>query len=237
MEEEPDVANFDLLIPCFKNSSKEERDKILAGRNSESTNKATKSILKIFAQYGQEKNIPSLDEISEDNLPDILFTFYLYQQDGAEYKLSSIKCIRAGLNRHLKETRNIDIIADVWFTKTNELFCGVAAKARKEGCGCVSNFPVIEDEDLKQIGDYFAGVETECNPKKLQNAVMFCIMYHLCHRGHQNMTQLKMSTFDIGTNEQGKKFIFQVKDEMDKNHKEDTTDAANEGKMYENPGE
>ena len=158
-----------MVIPRFKNSSTEERESILAGRNSDSTNKATKSILKTFAQYAQEKNIAQLDEISEDDLPEILFRFYsdLCRQDGAEYKLSSIKCIRAGLNRHLKESRNVDIISDVRFAKTNELFHGVAAKARKEGRGCVSNFPVIEDKDLTQIGNYFAGMETECNPKKL----------------------------------------------------------------------
>ncbi len=185
MDEETDIANFNLVLPRFKNISTEERETILAGRNSESTNKATKSILKVFAQYAQEKSLPPLDDIPVDELPEILYCFYsdLCRQDGAEYKLSSIKCIRAGLNRHMKETRNIDIIADVRFAKTNELFCGVAAKARKEGRGSVSNFPVIEDEDLTQIGQYFAGVENECDPKKLQDAVMFCIMYHLCRRG------------------------------------------------------
>ena len=42
--------------------------------------------------------------------------------------------------------------------------------------------------------------------------------------------------FDIGTNGDGKQYVFQAVIEHDKNHGIDETDVANPARMYENPG-
>lgn len=52
----------------------------------------------------------------------------------------------------MKDTRNLDIISDIRFTKTNQMFSGVTKKTRKEGLGSTKSFPVIEDEDMAKLG-------------------------------------------------------------------------------------
>ena len=108
----------------FKEVSKADRIRIRVERNSSNTNTATKNILRIFSEFLLEKDLPNEEAIPDAQLPDILRDFYIAvkQQHGAHYKLSSLKCIRAGLNRHLKETRSINIITDPRFILSTEMF-------------------------------------------------------------------------------------------------------------------
>ena len=53
--------------------------------------------------------------------------------DGSTYKLQSIKCIQADINRYTKEFRNLDITADPRFTTANEVFKAVAVKYKSTG--------------------------------------------------------------------------------------------------------
>ena len=78
-------------------------------RNAKNTNKATKSTLKIFTDYLEEKGMPILPEILDADLSKILQNFYLDLRkiDGDMYKLQRLKCIRAGINRHLKNKLEI----------------------------------------------------------------------------------------------------------------------------------
>lgn len=70
--------------------------------------------MKALADYLEEKHLKSLDDTTDEELPDLLFNFYtdLRKVDGGLYKLQSLKCIRAGLNHHMKDKRNLDIIKD-----------------------------------------------------------------------------------------------------------------------------
>ena len=47
---------------------------------------------------------------------------------------------------------------------------------------------------------------------------------------------MTIDTFALQTEPDGTRFVYQAKDEMDKNHDIDDTIPANEGTMYENPG-
>ena len=118
---------------------------ILEEKDAKNTKRATKSTLKIFTDYLCEKGYPQLEDIEDLDLPDILFRFYgdLRRTDGEEYKLQSIKCIRAGLNRHTKAKRNLDIISDVRFTQANELFKGKSKVICKQGKGSTRPTPII----------------------------------------------------------------------------------------------
>ena len=62
----------------------------------------------------------------------------------------------------------------------------------------------------------------------------FNIMYYLIRRGRENLREMTKSTFRIGTDASGKKFIYQTTSEIDKNHNEnDTTNDTNgEGRIY-----
>lgn len=118
----------------FGSSTSKEKDDILDGRHKENTQRATKNSVKILTDYLAEKKLKRLEELENSELPDILLDFYcnLRKAKGGEYKLQTLKCIRAAINRHTKTTRNLDIISDLSFTKANEMFKGVSTKARKE---------------------------------------------------------------------------------------------------------
>ncbi len=166
-------ASFDLHFECFKSTTEAECRKILEQRNNEKTNQAMKNMLHILHEYLIQKELPELSQITDTDLPELLETFYteLHQKTGDPYKLASLKCIRAGLNRHFKEVRGIDIraglnrhfkevrgidiISDSRFTCTNQMFKGVAKICRKEGCTATRSFPVIPDANMIKLGDYF----------------------------------------------------------------------------------
>ena len=77
--------------------------------------------------------------------------------------------MRSNLNRNFKEVRNIDIISDPRFIKTNEMFkaCKVRFKAMGKG---VQNFTIpIDDINMKKINGYFKDVDymNRPNPRKV----------------------------------------------------------------------
>ena len=139
----------------------------------------------------------------------------------------------------MKETRNLDIISHGSCIKPNELFKGLACKARSEGHATTESFSSIPDEDMNRLGVYFDQDLDEgkaVDPKKLQNAVLFCIMYFLCHWGRENLHNMQKDTFAIYTDASGAEYLAQKWDELDKNHQADSTSIANTGKIYTRPG-
>ena len=104
---------------CFACTTEEEENKIMQERNSINAVRATESTLRILTQYLNEKQLPELEEISDDELPNILKSFYtnLRTMNSELYALQSLKCIRAGINHHTKVVRNLDIISDIHFAQ------------------------------------------------------------------------------------------------------------------------
>ena len=223
----------------FYSKSEEQIVQILDGRNSRNTKRATKSNLKTFHDYLEEKMMPKLEDINIDELPAILENFYpnLRRVDGEDYKLQSIKCIRAGINRWTKSNKNCDIIQDPRFAKANEIFKGVAKIARQTGRGSTKSYPVIEPEDLERIATYFLhDITNKPNPRKLQKCVLFYTIYFFVRRGRENLYDMNLQTFEVGTDPDGRQFIFQAIDELDKNHRDGDTEEAKQGRIYERPG-
>lgn len=180
-----------------------------------------------------------LCDTTDEELPNVLYHFYtnLRKAKGGEYKLQSLKCIRAGLNRYMKEERNLDIIKDVKFAKTNEMFKAVTTKARKKGLGFTKNTPPIEPDDMALLSQHFDhDFMNQPSPRLLQKAVLFNIIYYFCRRGRQNIHGFTQDVFELSTDPDGTQYVYQAIDEMDKNHGVDETRPANEGRMYEQPG-
>ncbi len=144
-------------------------------------------MIKILDEYIADRNLPELKDTPDNALPSLLESFYtdVCTQAGKCYHLQSLKCICAGINRYLKDTRNIDIISDLRFTKTNQMFSGVTKQTRKEGHGSTKSYPIIEDKDMTKLGEYFKQDfgHNPVNAKKLQQAVIFSLMYFICRRG------------------------------------------------------
>ena len=217
----------------FHSKTPQEIIEILDGRNSNNTKRATKSNIKIFHDYLVKKSLPELHDITKAAFPSILEEFYpnCRRVNGEDYKLQSLKCIHAGINRWTKANRNLDIIADPRFSKANEIFKGVSKIATTK------SYPVIEQQDLERIVAYFLhDIMNEPNPRKLQKCVLFYIIYFFIRRGCENLYEMQMNTFEIGTDPDGRQYIFQAIDEFDKNHRINDTESANQGRIYELPG-
>ena len=223
----------------FASTTEEEMGEILKDKNAKNTNRATESALNTLSDYLKEKGHPLIQQNATENLPKLLTKFYtdLYKVDGEIYKLSSLKCIQTGLNRYFKSERKLNIIADPRFMERNEMLKGVAIKSKKLGKALVKSYPPIEPEDMIALGEYFDhDLMNAPDPCKLQECVLFYVLYFFCHRGRENLYIMDLDTFRLSCDPDGTRFVEQVKDEKDKNHSVDATTPTTEGRMYENPG-
>lgn len=211
----------------------------MTDRHKDNTQRATKNSVKILQDYLAEKKLSKLEDITDENLPNILYDFYsdLRKVDGGNYKLQTLKCIRAGINRFMKEKRGLNIINDTTFTRSNEMFKAVSTKARRLGLGSTKSTPLIEEEDLIKCTEYFHhDIMNHPDPRKLQRNVLFNIIYYFCRRGRQNIHAFTKNTFKTDYDAEGREFVYQAVDEMDKNHGIEDDQPANDGRMYEHKG-
>ena len=224
----------------FLSLNDDQKECIIQGSKKKSTNKATEYHTKLLRLYLEKKKHKILEEILDQELPDLLCDFYFSirtKEKKDTYSVQSQKCIRASLNRYFKKVRGINIITDTRFIQANEVFDGCKAKAKKEGKGVRKRFEMITNEDMKQLGIYFQHEKDEApNPRKLQQCVMFYVIYFFCRRGQENLHDMTTTTYGIKTDEKGRKYVYQLTDEIDKNHTADDENATNQGRMYETPG-
>ena len=75
------------------------------------------------------------------------------------------------------------------------------------------------------------------NPRKLQEILLFYVIYFTGRRGRENLRSMTKSTFQIAQDPNGRHFIYQAVDESNKNHTEKDTDASFQGRIYELPGQ
>ena len=124
-----------------------------------------------------ENNSGTNFEVMDDSeLAEKLRTFYgsLCTQDGQPYSKSSLRNIRAGLNRHLNAPphfRIINIATDKLFQPANDIILGAIKELRLAGKDKSEHKPVIEKSDADKL--YSSGVLSNENPTSLQDKVFF----------------------------------------------------------------
>ena len=121
-----------------------ERAQLLQDAVPENTRNATKGALKHLNEYIKVKNGGlnlTIDDIGSDELPQVLYEFYTDAQYKAasdrskppkKYKNTTLNSIRAGINRHLKDTHGIDIMKDARFVKSNQILKAVKKLNKKK---------------------------------------------------------------------------------------------------------
>ena len=221
----------------FNTKSDEEKEKLLTEKDKKSIQKSTKSALKQLREFLQLRNLPDVYNLTDDQLPDILFDFYssVRPRNSEKYATQSLKCIRAALNRFFRKERGLDIIKDTGFVRTNEMFKGVLVDAHKSGKPKKST-PKISQIDLERIGEYFQhDYMNSPNPKKLQQNMVFFILYFFCRRGRENLYDMTIETFELVTEYDGTQYVKQSQEECNKNHGPDDG-PSNDGRMYEIKG-
>ena len=187
-----------------------------------------------FNEYLIEKQLKLEPELLIEQLPQILSDFYVdlrkknvkkiahklgdtgkiipQSNDQCEdYKNTSLKCIQAALNRHFKVTRNLDIITNESFIQCNKMFQGVTKKGKREGTGEVESKPPIEPEDMEKMSNYFTKImKSEPNAAKLQEIILFNVIYFGGRHCRANLRNMKINSFEITTDIQNRQYIHQV---------------------------
>ena len=229
----------------FSRLSEEEIQTLIEGKDSENTRKATKNAVVTFLAYWNKvkpedepvKSTESLEIIPKKKLNELLANFWpnAKKQNGDSYKKSALMGIRFGLQRHFLLKREFDIISDGEFSKSNQIFEAAIVELKRQGFGRVDHHCPISKEDLEKIQSSYN--PSSPDPKSLQQVVWFNIMFHLIRRGRENLRLLMKESFAVQVDAAGKKFVYQVVDELDKNHRanDQPDDSPGEGRMYERP--
>ncbi|XP_060793158.1 uncharacterized protein LOC132896388 isoform X3 [Neoarius graeffei] len=212
----------------------------LKEKDALSTRKATKTALAILQAYLQEKHIATdIEQLEKRAIAEILSKFYLEvrKSDGDFYKRTSLVSIRAGINRHLKDTYSgqIDIIKDTEFSEANKSFRAASVQLKKAGKGDVVHHSPIDEHDIKKL--YSSGVFNQNDPLGLQHKVWFELMLYICRRGRENLRELKKDHFTVGKDSDGREFVAQAGDELTKKTREDKVETnpasrRDAGRMY-----
>ena len=183
-----DSQESDALSEQFEEKTKEDRDKIIYERSSKNTRSGTKTWTNLLNKYVKFRGEgETIDDVSDSNLPELLECFFAdlkkpkknNSDQNEPFKNSSMRVIRGGINRYLKESRNIDIMSDDRFIRCRFLFQGVMKQNKAKGYGTIEHKNPICSEDLEQLHDYFSKYMAP-NPTILQQFVQFNLMYFLC---------------------------------------------------------
>ncbi len=172
-------------------------------------------------------------------MDDTLCRFYaaIGKQDPSKtpcYSKSSYINIRAGLNRYLRApplSRNLNIMTDRAFMKSNQVFVGIIKKLRREGKDTSTHKPAITPSDMHKL--YETGTLSNNNPWSLVHKVFFEISLYFCRRGCEGLRELTKNSFKICTNDQGMEYATMAYHETEKKkqgHEKDQVEKTN--RMY-----
>jgi hypothetical protein len=169
----------------------------------------------------------------------VLQKFYVEvrRETGDNYKTGSLINIRAAVNRHLKSNGHvINIISEPEFAQANLAFCAKQANLKREGLGDTQHYPPIDENDVDKL--YQSGIFDEDTPSGLQSKVWFELMYYICRRGRENLRKLEKDHFAIAEDSNGRRYVYQCKDEMTKKIRGDNMKSrVDAGRMYATGGD
>lgn len=156
---------------------------------------------------------------------------------GVPYSRPAMIAIRASLQRHLispPHNRTISIVSDREFTAANQVFTGRLKINRADGNDTTKHKAVIEAGDIAKM--YESHTLSNANPVALQNKVFFEISLHFLRRAKEGLRELRKDSFEIRTDDEGKRYAtitYQEKSKKDKGDKRDFVEK--DQRMYERP--
>ena len=133
----------------FKIVDNTTNEELLLNRKALNMNRATKQWVLCLNDFLKERQLPDVDYLDLDQLPDIIGDFYFsarkkkISEEGIDqsdnklthYKNSSLKSGHAALNHYFKGTHGLDIISNAKFIKANEIFQAVTKQGKEQGRG------------------------------------------------------------------------------------------------------
>jgi hypothetical protein len=210
----------------------EDPEQLRLSKYSKKTEYSTNYAQRLFQEFLEQRQKP-LMELTEHSLNDELCSFYAFlrKEDGENMSSASITNIRYALARFLKTHRNVDIIKDPVYTRSNEVFLGKLAKLKREGKGAVTHYAVISNDDLLKVASI--PVNT---PSTLQMKVWFTLQFHFAQRGSENIHDMKKSDLHFHETADGRVGI-RLRDFLTKNHRATDTTKSTEAILMEVGGE
>lgn len=169
------------------------------------------------------------------------------QKDGSYYKTTTLKSIRAAVDRYLKSpphNKAFTIVADPAFSEANAVLDAFVKDLRKSGkiAGVVHKKPLTQEQIqlLYQSGEL--GPADSQDPAQLMHTVWFYLSFYLGRRGRENQRQLKPSMLILRSTPDGREY-FELNREVagsiliTKNHQGGLYDPEDEsdGKIFSLP--
>lgn len=202
---------------------------------SKNTNLSTENSVNILFTYMEERGYTSnLKDLNKCDLDGLLYIFFaeVRTEKGDLYKKTSYNSLRYGINRHLqtiwRDHGGIDIINDIEFRKSKEMFQAMVKQMKSVGKCQVNHWPSIPKEDLKKMNNFFE-MHLEI-PSTLQEKVFVDVCVYFGNRGRESLHDLLISDFNFSKDSQGRLFATR-KDTLTKNHQAD--DNTKQGTIYE----
>lgn len=186
----------------FEEISSAEMDKLLDNSSSKSTLKATKYGMRLFDEWraspvGSKYSKP-IEEMSKEELNSCLKYFYTSarKQDGSYFKATSLKSIRAAIDRHLRSpphSKQFSIISDAAFSQANRVLSSFVKNLKTSGKikGVVHREVITKEHLEKLFNSSQLGPANSQDPAQLQRTVWFYIGLYFGRRGLENQRHLK----------------------------------------------
>lgn len=188
--------------------------------------------------------------MEKQQLSECLKKFYLCirKKDGSFFKVSSLKAIRAAVERFLKSAPNSkpwSIISDPQFKEANDALDAFAKSIRRGGKvgGVVHKNPITKEQiemlfERQQLGP----ADAKC-PSQLLRTSWFYITLYFGKRGRENQRQMTKTMLALRRTPLGKRY-YELQRQLPgavlatKNHQGGLNDEEDEsdGKMFEVPG-
>ena len=224
----------------YRQLSEDDKKKLLTEKDKRNTQAATDRAVLHLKHFIQVKSLPELIDQDAVQLDNVLSDYYCAvqaQKNSDEikekYSVQSLKCMRAALNRHFRKQQGIDIVKDQDFIKSNEMFKAVCVESKKAGKGVKKLYPLISQIDLERIAEYFCYDHVaKPDARRLQQNMIFYIIYFFCRRGRENLYPMTTNTFQLVVEPDGTEYVIQKSDEIDKNHGIEDTEKTKQGRMY-----
>lgn len=182
--------------------------------------------------------------MEKEELNECLTMFYaaVRREDGTEFKVSSLKAIRAAIDRYLREPPNNkpwSIVGDSAFQKSNKVLNAICKQMMQDGkVGPTIHKNPITSEQLQQL--YETGQLGEwdtLDPSQLLRTAWFYITFYFGKRGRENQRKLTSDMLVLRSTPQGRRYYEFRSHFASKNHQGGLTDNPDEsdGKMFEVP--
>ena len=127
----------------------EEKD----SNNTQLATKTTFSTLKAFCGKKYPEEDQDFDEISKEELNELLVDFYsnARKKNRGNYKKTALTSIRFGLQRYFILKGGFNFIADDALKQSNQVFEAVVVQLKRQGFVKVDHREPIKKEDLAKI--------------------------------------------------------------------------------------